>query len=139
MSQPEREVRALRNDLALSCSAVRDRLDQVVAAVQAQTKALEPVVAQTAPVAARLVAIDEAVAQLHSDLVAESGVGVQVLGQPVQVEAPSGVAVTNQPDVASVQASVQQGTETANSTAWGILGVLVGFALLVFVFKVVRP
>ncbi len=127
MPQPEREVRGLRNDLRDSCAALSDRLDQVSARLQSIETAEGNV----------LTALD----QVHDDLNLPGGLPTRFVGQDSSFEAvlPDGVEVTNPPDVGSVQAAVDAGTETSNQNAWAILGVALGFGVLVWLYKVVRP
>ena len=90
---------------------------------------------------AGLLNVDQALTQLHDDLTVAGGLGVSIAGQanPLDVTAPAGVEVTNPTEVEGVQAAVVEGTETANQNLWAILGVLVGFGVLVWFFRMVRP
>lgn len=127
LGQPEYEVREGRNDLRASCLALSERLDGALA----QLKALEAAVGT----------LDGDVVTLHEDLTAKGGVPVDVVAQAssVSVVAPEGVEVTNPPDVASVTSAVQDSSETFDSNAWAIAGLLVGFGVLAWVYKLVRP
>lgn len=141
VSQPEREVRELRNDLAEVCEALRDRIDLLLLAVEAQATTLESIDSGVSDLAPLLVSVESAVDRVHGDLTAEEGVGVQLLSQvaPVEVVAPEGVEISNPPDVAAVEASVREGTDTSNQNTWAVVGLLVGFGLLAVIYKVVRP
>jgi len=55
------------------------------------------------------------------------------------VEAPSGVEVSNPPDVAAVRQAVIDANETGNQNVWAIFGLVVGFGILAWFYKLVRP
>lgn len=125
MTQPEREVRGLRNDVREACSALDGRLLQVLEAV-GKSNALA----------------EAAEGKLLGILEAEKGLGVEILGQagPIQAEVAEGtVEVSNPTDVAGVEAAVVDNSETFNSTTWAIFGLVVGFGVLAVFWKLVRP
>ena len=66
--------------------------------------------------------------QLHKDLTAAGGLPVA-----------GSVTVSNPTSVAGLEASVASGTETSNQNVWAIFGMVVGFGLLAFLYKLVRP
>jgi hypothetical protein len=128
MPQPEREVRGLRNDVREACATLDARLVQLLEAVGKGNVIGE--------------VLEVKLAQLHTDLSPESGLAIRFLGQagPVETKVAEGtVAVSNPTDVAGVEAAVQDNSETFNSTTWAIFGMVVGFALLAVIFKLVRP
>jgi hypothetical protein len=127
LGQPEYEVRELRSDLRSVCAVLAGRLDQSLT----QGKALEVALAN----------LDADVRQLHEDVTVKGGLPVNVAGQlsTFDVAAPEGVEVSNPPDVASVKAAVDQNSETFDSNAWGITGLLVGLGALAWIYKLVRP
>jgi hypothetical protein len=127
MPQPEREIRALRNDGREFCSVEIERFAIVVARLEG--------------VEAVLSTLHGDLVTLHGDLSASEGLPVRSESQsgPVQVEAPAGVLVTNPTDVEPVQQAVVENSETLDSNLWAIAGLVAGFALLAVVYKLVRP
>jgi hypothetical protein len=113
-------VAELRNELQLVCGADTAREDRIETAVGVAVEHLN--------------AIEHAIE-------VEGGLPVKVVGQAgdVTVAAPGGIEVTNPPDVASVRAAVDAGTETANQNMWALAGIFLGGVLLGWVFRMVRP
>lgn len=66
--------------------------------------------------------------QLHKDLA--TGEGAKVNGT---------VTVSNPTSVSGLEARVVEGTDTANQNIWAVFGMVVGFALLAGLWKLVRP
>jgi hypothetical protein len=138
MVQPDREIRALRNDVRASCeraaldaAAAAERLARVVAV-------LEEMVAAEGDVA-------QAVAAVTKQLQVSEGQPVRVVGQGAPLlTTPSasseGASESNFEGLeASVEQSVLTDAETSNSNMWGIAGLFCGFMTLGALFKVVRP
>jgi hypothetical protein len=128
LGQPEREVRGLRNDLREACAALDGRLSQLL-----ESLGKGNVIGEV---------LEVRLAQLHTDLTGEEGLPIRFLGQagPVETKVGEGsVAVTNPTDVSGVEAAVDDNSQTFVSNTWAIFGLVLGFALLAVLFKLVRP
>lgn len=128
MPQPEREVRGLRNDLREACATLDARLVQVLEATGKGNVVGE--------------VLETQLGEIDADLTPEKGLPTMVVGQagPIATTVGEGtVAVSNPTDVTGVQTAVESNSETFVSNVWAIAGLLVGFALLAVIYKLVRP
>lgn len=132
------ELRDLRREQAASCAAVSARLDDArsrlwwIVSELVHTREL-------GPTEATAVASKELLQAVKGSLTAEGGQPVS-FPEPVEVaSSPGGLQVANPTDVTGVEAAVRDNSETFDSNAWAIFGVVAGFALLAFIWKLVRP
>ena len=137
------ELRELRRDLAATCVAVAQRVDEANHRLWwsvSETAALRDQASGFAT-DAQLLNVVQGLEAIEQDLVPlEGAFPVEIAGQAkdLQVIAPTGVEVSNPPDVAAVQAAVLQGTETGNQNLWSLAGLAAGGVLLVVFWRIAR-
>lgn len=129
------QIYELRREAQHSCVVVKERLNQVIAR---QWWIVSQLLGQQA-FTQDLKELLERAELVELDAFDRLGVVENHLAGTLQVEAPGGVELSNPPDVAGVEQAVVNTNDTANQNLWAIFGLVVGFGLLFWFFRLVRP